>query len=165
MWLWGYSSVRAAPCITETTFKYQILPIHFSLSNHREVHSTVFSAGQGDLSRQTDGTWEKVWITYKCRNGNPSGSTLLILAPTFMVCLVPYSVWIIINRLRVWCFKALNTKCVRFRVVTLRKKTFSLHQLFLLRFTKVGLLYCPLICIHARLWRIVLMRSSSHPLY
>lgn len=109
MLLWGYSFTRAIPCITGTTFKYQILPIRFCLSNHGGVHSTVFSTGQGDFSRQTDGTWEKVWIRYKCRNGNPLETTLLILAPTFMVCLVPYSVWIM-NRLRVWLCKAMNTE-------------------------------------------------------
>lgn len=109
MLLWGYSFIRAIPCITETTFKYQILPIRFSLSDRGGVHSTVFSAGQGDLSRQTDGTWEKAWIRYECRNGNPPGSTLLILAPTFMVCLVPYSIWIM-NRLRDWLCKSSEYK-------------------------------------------------------
>lgn len=137
MLLWGYSFIRAIPCITETTFKYQILPIRFFLSYRRGEHSTVFSTGQGDLSRQTDGTWEKVWIRYKCRNGNPPGSFLLILAPTFMVCLVPYSVWIM-SRLTDWLCKAVNTKCVLFYVVTLRLSSycFSLHMLIRICFTK-----------------------------
>lgn len=65
MLLWGHSFIRAIPCITETTFKYQILPIRFPSSVCGGVHSTVFKTGQGDGSRQTDGTQEKVWIWFR----------------------------------------------------------------------------------------------------
>lgn len=49
--------------------------------------------------------------------GIPLGAPSLILAPTFTVCLVPYSTWIM-NRLRDRLCKALNTKHVMFCVVT-----------------------------------------------
>lgn len=67
----GDSFRRAIPCITETKFKYQILPIHFSLYSYERVCSPVFITGKGDLSSQTDGSCKKVWIWYKCRDGNP----------------------------------------------------------------------------------------------
>lgn len=79
------------PCIKETVFKYQILAIHFSLSSSAVAHSTVFSAGRGDCSNQTDGNLRKAMDKREICNGIPLGNVLLIPAPTFMVCSGPYA--------------------------------------------------------------------------
>lgn len=85
----------------------------------KECTAPCLAQARGISAGKQMGPEKKVWIRYKCRNGNPQGTTLLILAPTFMVCLVPYSVWIM-NRLRVWLYKTLNTKCVILYVVAPR---------------------------------------------